>query len=136
MDAPQLPQAIIIIRDDIDAIRFIVEIDAPYFVEGQSVVELRITESLGLFGKELSDEHVQVQWSNSSLGFPENSIKLSSFTQTTMASDKLSDGRYRCQKTGLILIIHSVKAESIAARNKQATLLDYTAWATSDSITL
>ncbi len=39
-------------KGEIDSIRFIVEIDAPYFVEGQSSLHVQITESPSVFSKE------------------------------------------------------------------------------------
>ncbi|MCP4258950.1 MAG: hypothetical protein GY774_15815 [Planctomycetes bacterium] len=115
-------------KGEIDSIRFIVEVDAPYFVEGQSVVELRITESLGLFGKQLEKTDfiapLTVPGSNAKL----QTLEIERLKKISKVEESFSDGEYLSTSDGKIRIIRTLTSRELIHRNRQLSKETFVAW--------
>ncbi|MCP5017239.1 MAG: hypothetical protein GY938_18515 [Ketobacter sp.] len=115
-------------KGEIDSIRFIVEVDAPYFVEGQSVVSLRITESLGWLGKELSNTQLSVQLKDFGIDEFTKNLNISIFTHLDSQNHAQPDGDYFSLGRKKILVIRTVPVKPLNISPSDLISKDFICW--------
>ena len=115
-------------KGEIDSIRFIVEIDAPYFVEGQSAISLRITESLGWFGKELSNKHLSIPLKDYGIDEFTKNPNISTFTHLKNQNPSQPDGDYFLTSEHKILVIRTAPAKPLNISTSELISKDFICW--------
>ena len=115
-------------KGDIESVRFIVEIDAPYFIEGQSIVELRITESLGMFGRELGNTDFVASLTTPKSNARLQRLDIKQLKQVSKFDKDTRDGEYLSTPQSKIRIIRTLKASELIHEDKLITKNDFIAW--------
>ncbi|AUM13432.1 toxin VasX [Ketobacter alkanivorans] len=114
-------------KGEIDSIRFIVEIDAPYFVEGQSSLHVQITESPSVFSKEISVDSFRLQLQDTSTKKSRTTLTISHFS-ISATSEPESDGDYLLPKSNKLCIIRTLKYQHVSDLTDDLKSMEFVCW--------
>ncbi|MCP4257048.1 MAG: hypothetical protein GY938_17205 [Ketobacter sp.] len=114
-------------KGEIDSIRFIVEIDAPYFVEGQSSLHVQITESPSVFSKELPVDSFRLQLQDTATKKSRTTLTISHFS-ISATSEPESDGDHLLPKSNKLCIIRTLKYQHVSDLTDDLKSMKFVCW--------
>ncbi|MEJ2743738.1 MAG: hypothetical protein P8176_15005, partial [Gammaproteobacteria bacterium] len=94
-----------------EGVRVIIEVDVPYFIEGQSALQVRLAEPLGVFSNIFGSENKEIILSESKENDPSIYVKL--FTNLQVSQQQAKPGNYFLFQQKKAVIIRDVTKSDI-----------------------